>query len=54
MRWFVLLLCLWCCPVSFANDNTEEDQAASVSAVERRGGCPGGICRPGKRPRPTR
>jgi hypothetical protein len=25
-----------------------------VSAVERRGGCPGGICRPVNRPRPKR
>ena len=52
MRWIVLLVALWCCPVSFANDDTEEP---AVSAVER-GGCPGGTCpkRPRPRPRPSR
>ena len=53
MRWFVLLMALWFCPVSLSNDNTEEDRP-SVSAAER---CPGGVCptRPKRpRPRPTR
>lgn len=51
MRWIVLLLALWCCPVSFANDDTEELDGPAVSVVER--GCAGGKCPP-KRPRPTR
>ena len=51
MRWFVVLMALWFAPVSFAAE--AEDQEPSVSVVER-GGCPGGVCRPAKRPRPTR
>jgi hypothetical protein len=52
MRVLMLLLCLWCCPVSLANDDTEELPA--VAATER-GGCPGGVCKPKRpRPRPTR
>ena len=52
MRVLMLLLCLWCCPVSFANEDTEELPA--VAAMER-GGCPGGVCKPKRpRPRPTR
>lgn len=53
MRWFVLLMALWFSPVSFGNENTE-DQEPSVSTAER---CPGGVCptRPKRpRPRPTR
>jgi hypothetical protein len=51
MRWIALLVALCCAPVSFGDHNTEEE--TSVSSVER-GGCPGGVCRPGKRPRPKR
>jgi hypothetical protein len=52
MRVLMLLLCLWCCPVSFQNDDTEELPA--IAATER-GGCPGGVCKPKRpRPRPTR
>ena len=50
MRWIVLLLALWCCPVSFVNDDTEELPTVNVT---ERGPCPGGKCPP-KRPRPTR
>lgn len=51
VRWLVVLMALWFSPVSFQNEDTE-DQGPSVSVVER-GGCPGGVCRP-KRPRPKR
>jgi hypothetical protein len=52
MRWIVLLAVLWLCPVSFANEHTE-DEAPAVAAVER-GKCPGGICPRPSRPRPKR
>lgn len=52
VRWLVLIAALWFAPVSFANESTE-DEGPSVSVVER-GGCPGGVCRPHKRPRPKR
>lgn len=53
MRFLLMLLALWFSPISFSNENTEDD-GPSVSVVER--GCPGGTCpkRPRPRPRPTR
>lgn len=56
MKWIVLLVCLWACPVSFANDTTEED-AAPAARPKVVSGCPGGKCQIGRpigRPRPVR
>ena len=50
MRWIVLLLCLWCCPVSFGNDDTEEPGVRARPCPT----CPGGKCPKKPRPRPTR
>ena len=54
MRWIVLLVCLWCCPVSFANDDTEE-QPGWCARPRACSSCPGGKCKVSRpRPRPTR
>lgn len=50
MRWIAMLLALWFCPISFANENTEGDTVVSSPTG---GKCPGGKCPP-KRPRPKR
>lgn len=53
MRWIVLLVCLWCCPVSFGNDDTEQEQPGWRSRPKVVAGCPGGKCKVA-RPRPSR
>lgn len=52
VRLLVLIAALWFSPASFANEDTEEVGPSVAAAL--RGGCPGGVCRPHKRPRPTR
>ena len=54
MRWIVLLMALWFAPVSFGNDNTEEEPGwcARPRVVA---GCPNGKCKVSRpRPRPSR